>query len=638
MKKKVYFVQPSNILSGAVFLPYSVGAIAAYSWQFESIGSKFELQPFIFTKKAVAEVMGEMDNPCVVGFSNYMWNVEYNLLLASKIKASWPECIIVFGGPQIPENTEFLEEYSYIDVLIYGEGEEAFYKILTAISSGESFEKIDNIAYSSGRELRKTKKSPPGDISNYPSPYTSGLFDDIIHNEKYKGTQFDTIIETNRGCPYKCIYCAWSGVDSAIRQFPIEKIKSELEWLAKNKIAYCICGDANFGILERDEGIVDYLVELKKQYGYPQKFETTAAKNKDELTFRINSKLDSVGLNKGVSVACQSLSPQVLKNIGRRNMNIDYFASQLKRYRDAGMHTYTDLILGLPGETFESFCRGLFAVIEAGQYFSININRCELLPNSLMYSAEIVSKYKIKTIRSFFCQNHSKCSDDSSLGSRSELVVETDTMSRSDWRRACRISACVQSFHCMGLLRFFAVFLRRAKNISYFNFYMSVYEWIEKSGTVTKEILDYVMASLDAFLAGNGDIAFADERFGDIYYPYEEALFLCYAVQLDEFYDNISECLKQYFDDEKFFDELLLFQKHMITRPDCENELIRFDYDWLGYFDDIYDIKLKIPEQKQTHVRFENKNGIKTWQDYARKIVWQGKRDNLTVNNKVFFK
>lgn len=47
-------------------------------------------------------------------------------------------------------------------------------------------------------------------------------------------------------------------------------------------------------------------------------------------------------------------------------------------------------------------------------------------------------------------------------------------------------------------------------------------------------------------------------------------------------------------------------------------------------------MKSKTPEQKQTHIRFENQNGIKTWPDYARKIVWQGKRDNLTVNNNVF--
>lgn len=315
------------------------------------------------------------------------------------------------------------------------------------------------------------------------------------------------------------------------------------------EFVYCV--DANFVMFERDELIAQKLVELKETKGYPNRLQVSYAKNEPDRVFRINKLLTLHGIGKGATLSLQSLSTQVLKNIGRRNMDIDYFASQLKRYREAGMHTYTDLILGLPGETFESFFHGLFAVIEAGQCLSINIYRCELLPNSLMNSKEVLSKYKIKTIRSFFCQNHSKCSDDSSLGSRSELVVETDTMSRSDWRKACIISACVQSFHCMGLLRFFAVFLRTAKNIPYYDFYMSVCEWIEESGKKTKEIFDYVMSSLD------------------------------------DFYDEIAEFLKKYFDDEKMFRELLTFQKHMITKPDCDDVHMRFDYDWLNYFDDI---------------------------------------------------
>ena len=321
--------------------------------------------------------------------------------------------------------------------------------------------------------------------------------------------------------------------------------------IGEGKMEFVYCVDANFVMFERDELIAQKLVELKETKGYPNRLQVSYAKNEPDRVFRINKLLTLHGIGKGATLSLQSLSPQVLKNIGRRNMDIDYFASQLKRYRDAGMHTYTDLILGLPGETFESFFHGLFAVIEAGQCLSINIYRCELLPNSLMNSKEILSKYKIKTIRSFFCQNHSKCSDDSSLGSRSELVVETDTMSRSDWRKACRISACVQSFHCMGLLRFFAVFLRTAKNIPYYDFYMSVCEWIEESGKKTKEIFDYVMSSLD------------------------------------DFYDEIAEFLKKYFDDEKIFRELLTFQKHMITKHDCDDVHMRFDYGWLNYFDDI---------------------------------------------------
>jgi radical SAM superfamily enzyme YgiQ (UPF0313 family) len=631
MKKRVYLVQASNILSNSVFLPYSVGALAAYSWQFSDIREEYLLSDFIFTKKPVEEVLSEMESPFLVGFSNYMWNVEYNLVLAAAIKKKWHDCIIVFGGTQVPNDKSFLKEYSFIDILIHGEGEEILCALLRKLSASQSFDDVPNISYRDNEKIIKNKEQCPGDISSYPSPYAEGYFDKIVNDERYKGMQFDAIIETNRGCPYKCVYCAWSLSNASFRKFPVEKTKSELLWLAEHKIPYCICADANFGILDRDETIVDYLVALNGKYGYPQKFETTAAKNKDELTFRINMKLHKANLNKGVSLACQSLSPAVLKNIGRENMDIGYFSSQLKRYRDAGMHTYTDLILGLPGETFNSFCSGLFAVIEAGQHNSININKCELLPNSIMYEKGFIEKYHIKTIRSVLCQNHSEVTYDNSIGSRSQIVVETDTMSRDEWLNACRISTCAQSFHCMGLLRFFAVYLRKAKNISYESFYMSFYRWIETESKTVKTTLDYVMKCFDAFLMGKGNIEFSDERFGNIYWPCEEALFLCCVVETEKFYDEVCGFLRTYFDDDVLFTDLLKYQKNIITALDCEPKKLKFLYDWQNYFADIYDTASSMPEKKNNILVIRNENGVNNLQDYAKKIVWYGKRDNRAI-------
>ena len=50
-----------------------------------------------------------------VGFSNYIWNTQYNLTLARKIKEKYPDCVILFGGHNVPDNFSFLEKYPYID-------------------------------------------------------------------------------------------------------------------------------------------------------------------------------------------------------------------------------------------------------------------------------------------------------------------------------------------------------------------------------------------------------------------------------------------------------------------------------------------------------------------------------------------
>ncbi len=634
--KSVYLVQPNNSLSNSLFLPYSVGCIAAYCFDDEEICKNYSLGDLIFTKMPVEQVLPKLENPAVVGFSCYMWNVEYNLLLAEEVKKAYPQAVIVFGGPQVPDDTNFLKDYSFIDVLIHGEGEFVFCSLLKAVHSNADFGEISNISFRKNGELVKTRREQGCDLSELPSPYAKGIFDSIINDPQYADVQFDAIIETNRGCPYRCIYCSWAGTEEAFRKFPYERIESDLNWIAENKIQYCICADSNFGILDRDRQIVDYLVELKKKTGYPQKFETTAAKNKDDLIFEINKKLDSVNLNRGISVAVQSMSPKVLEIVGRKNMSVDNLAEQLARYREAGMFTYTDIILGLPGETFESFSSGLFQVIEAGQHSSININRCEFLPNTLMYSDEYRRKYAIKTIRSFLCQNHSAIAEDLRFGSRSDLVVETSTMSRDDWRRALRLSVCVQSFHCLGLLRFVAIYLRKAKNIAYHDFYSDLFNWIENESKFIKEKLDYVCQSIDVFLEGKGNLYFCDSMFGNVYWPFEEALFLCSACEIEKFYEEFSQYLYCVADlnDEEIID-ILNYQNAAINLPEQKEKTLSFKYDWPQYFAQLFNPDVTSPKAKDVTVKV-SANGVASWEEYARFVVWYGKREERTINKMIY--
>ncbi len=628
--KNVYLIQPNNALSESLFLPYSIGTIAAYSFSREEIAREYRLCEFVFTKTPVDKVVDTMEDPCVAGFSNYMWNVEYNLFLAGEIKKKWPECVIVFGGPQVPDDTKMLEDYPFIDVLIHGEGETVFYSILSALLKGEGFEELCSISYRKNGIPVKTKKEKLSVLTDFPSPYTMGLFDSIIADEKYKNIQFDAVLETNRGCPFGCIYCCWAGSEDKFRQFSIERVKGDLEWMASHGVSFCICADSNFGMLDRDEEIAEYVVSLKKKYGYPEKFETTATKNKDDLTFRINKKLDEVGLNRGISVAVQSMSPKVLEIVGRKNMSVKNFAGQLEKYRKNGMYTYTDIILGLPGETYESFCRGLFEVIEAGQHYSININRCEFLPNTKMYSDTFVKEYKIKTIKSYLCQNHSLVDNDMRYSSRSDLVVETSTMSREEWRRALRMSTCVQSFHSLGLLRFFAVYLRKAKNISYYDFYMGLYCWIENESTFIKKTLDYVCASIDTFLEGKGNLCFSDERIGNIYWDFQEALFIMSVMGLDEFYKEVEEYISKTFPD-SVPPELFRYQKDSVALPQKDEKILKTRYDWFDYFENIFDSSYTQPKKKETLVKTDSAC-YKSWEEYARQVVWYGKRNGRTIS------
>ncbi len=629
--KNIYFVQPNNNLANSIFLPYSTGTIAAYSFSHDNIKKSYNLKSFIFEKEDINKVMTTVNMPYLIGFSNYMWNIEYNIALAKAIKNTYPNCIIVFGGPQIPDNFDLLKEYDFIDILMHGEGEISFYELLVALDCNKNISNVPNISYRNSGNFKRTKSLINESLDEFPSPYTMGLFDDIINDEKYKNIQFDAIIETNRGCPYKCIYCSWSDSEEIFRKFPLRRVKDDLKWMAEHKISFCICADSNFGLLERDEQLAEYVVELKKIYGYPEKFETTAAKNKNDLTFRINSKLESAKLNRGISLAVQSFSPEVLKIVGRQNMSYDTFAKELERYRNNNMYTYTDLILGLPGETLDSFCKGLFAVIEAGQHNSININRCELLPNTKMYKESFVQQHKIKTIKSYHCQNHSKIDENLIYSSRSELIIETATMSASEWRKALLISICVQSFHGLGLLKFFAIYLRKAKNISYYQFYMNLYKWIENKSKFIKNTLYAACKSIDSFLEQKDNLHFSDKRFGDIYWDFQEGLFLLCVVNINEFFEEIKLYVSEYFDDNELFNDLFNYQKEMIALPEQDDKELETIYSWTDYFNKTFDINIKHPEKKKNILKIKTPH-INKLDDYAKEIVWYGRRNGKTIN------
>lgn len=629
--KNVYFAQPSNKLPGSVYLPYSVGTIAAYSWQFEEIRSKYKLGEFVFMQEDISEVIERIENPFLVGFSCYMWNTEYNLSLAREIKKRYPECVTVFGGPDIPEDFEYLKKYEFIDILVSGEGEVVFKELLLALDSESPLENVNNILFRTENGYYESPKALPGDISDFPSPYTSGIFDGIINNPKYNDLQFDVIFETNRGCPHSCVFCYWGRCKSKFRTFPLERVKAEIDWFVEHKISFCVCADANFGLLERDEEIADYIIKQKQLHGYPEKLESFAAKDKTERVFQINCKLSQAGLNNGVSVACQSLAPEVLKNIGRRNMSLEELANTLHRYSKAGIVTYTDLILGLPGDTYEKFCRSLLGVVEAGQHNIINVFPFEMLPNTTMYTPEFIEKYAIKTVKSKLCLNRIKKSDTNSLGSRSEAVVETNTMSRNDWRNAFRISVMVQGYQCFGMLAYIALYLRREKNISYYEFYTSLYDWSENNDTFIKSVTDRVCRSLDGFLEGKGNLGFSDEILGDVYWQFQEGQFLFSALNSERFYAEIKEFSKRFDVEQEIFEDVFRYQKEMIVTPDAKERTVEFKYNWKEYFEDICDTTAQNPQPEKLRLHFKEKKFDSDY-DYAVKIAWRGKRQKKMLN------
>ncbi len=627
-KKKIYFVQPNTMLGNSVYFPYAVGVLASYAMQFEDIEQNYEIGGIFFKEDSEEDVFRCIEKPFIVGFSNYFWNYKYNLKIAEKVKEKYPGCTVIFGGHQIPRSTEFLEKYPFIDLLIFGEGEMPFVNILRALDSHGKVSGICNVAYrNESGEIVKTPDKYEG-VEDYPSPYLTGIFDRLCNVPD--GIEFNAQLETNRGCPYHCSFCDWCDYDIPMRKFPMERVKKDLEWISAHKISYCMCVDSNFGLFERDEEIARFAAELKTKNGYPDKFGACFAKNKTDRIFRINKLLNDVGMSKGVSLAFQSMSEDVLKNISRRNMNKDSLSDQLEMYHKAGIPTYTELILGLPGETLESFSKGICELLERGQHDSINVFRCEVYPNSTLADKAYMKKFGIKTAINKLNINHCKISNAVFAGGL-EYIVETSTMTAKELVKATVFSACIQSIHCHGLLQCFAIYMHNSMGVSYYDFYEAFTAYFAGRDGVIGDTVRRISKCIESTSEGATDMSYINPEFGDITWPYEEAMLLDYIYELDKFYGEAKEFIMSFGIDPKVFDELMLYQKNMIVVPGVNDVTLDFEYDWNSYFDGILSNREVCLEKRPTVVRFFAERVPDSWKDYAREIIWYGRRNKKTI-------
>ena len=294
------------------------------------------------------------------------------------------------------------------------------------------------------------------------------------------------------------------------------------------------------------------------------------------------------------------------------------------------MSTYTDFILALPGETYESFCSGLFRAIEAGQHDSINVHPCEVLPNTILYSQDIQKKFGIKTVRALN-QDHVKYDpDNQTYASRLEIIVSTNTMDENDWAKALRLATCVQSFHSFGLLKYIAVYLRKAKNVPYREFYTGLFEWIETDSPFLQLICSEVFASLKNVLSDEGSLCYYDPTFCNAYLYFREGLFLRCIAQLDSFYSETVRYFRRFFDDPSVLDDLLDYQKGKILLPGAPETEVTYAYDWEDYFKNIFNQSYIQPIKRDTFLHAERCSDD-NWHDYVYHKIWFGKRENKMI-------
>jgi len=633
-KRNIYLVQVDILRKTPTFytayLPYASGELWAYAKQAPAVAEGYALRDLFFLRDPVEDAAGRMEHPFLVGFSCYCWNMEYNKALAQAVKRRHPGCHILFGGHQIPPGGVLLEQLPYVDFLVHGEGEIPFRALLAQLGeTAPDLAAVPGLSYRTGRGTAENAEVKPQSIVDFPSPYLEGVLDPIV--ARHPEIQWCTVWETNRGCPHRCSYCDWGLHETRLRVFSMERLMAEIEWFGRNKVEFILCADANFGILSRDEELLDALIATNIRTQYPKVVFCNTTKALNERLFRIIEKLHRSGLNKaGPSFAVQSLSPTVLHNIGRKNIDEKVFAEWIRRCHSAGYRTHTDLILPLPGETLQSFCLGVEKLFALGQHGGIQCFLCDLLPNAPMAAPDYQKKHGIRTVRKIAKQNMENEPENDPIDEFTDMVVETATMPHADWLTANYFIRLVTGLHGFGALRLAAIVLHTEKVATYAAFYLRLLAYCgDCPASLPGEIMSRLRANVADYTCGEEPqpLEIPGFSFGRMY---EDQYVFCRAVlEPDRFFHDAATFLRQFGCDAQFISQLLSYQRESILLPGCAAEkTLSFDYDFPAYFDAVYDRNPVPLQKKAVRLRFSSRYDVSSAEKYYDYVVRRGRFSN----------
>jgi len=568
--KNVYLCQPQYAVEyrkeNTYWLPYSIGCLWSYVNQFHDIQESFILKDMIFKRDNPDNVISKMEDPVLCGFSCYVWNEKYCLLLAEKIKSIWPNCKIIFGGAQTSK--KFLK-YKFIDSVILAEGEESFLQILRAINANQDLDQIYN-----------KKRMQDLDI---PSPYITGVFDKIIKDNP--NSLWSMTFETNRGCPYACTFCDWGGVTySKIKRFNLERVAQDLEWCVDKPVNYLICADANFGIFKERDIEIAKMIRSVADRGMIDSVNLQYTKNSTETVFDIAEILGD--LSKGITVSVQSMNNDTLGVIKRTNLDINDLKKIMDISQTRNILTYTEVILGLPLETLETWKKGLTDILELGQHNTIEVWFAQLLENSEMHQDFYRKLYGIKSIIAKDYMPLYNICDWKGIDEEIELVNQTNTMTTDDMIESYMYAWLIIQFHVSGYSQIVSKYLRYNLNISYRHFYDKLFD-IVKIDTFFKEYVDKMYSFVRRYLTTGEMTEFDNHKRGG-HGIHAVSYEFMYKNKLEIF--RIVESASSFFDLENF-DVLKLQEK--------------FIFDETASYPDYLELKVDVSTWKDVHTKYK---------------------------------
>jgi len=246
----------------------------------------------------------------------------------------FPKSLVIVGGSWATLQPEQAVSFPSIDYVCMGEGEVTFKEFL------EKYPDVDNMQGIGTKHYINERRPYIENLDRLPFPAWH-----LLKLHKYRRVS----INTSRGCPFKCIFCAvHKFLGRKWRARSVKSVIEEIELLVyKFKVRHITFGDSNLTLnMERFEQICDEIITRKIKV----EFDCIQGVRADRLTPRILEKMKKAGFTE-VIVAPESGSQRVLDQIIGKNLDLSCVEPIVKKCRDIGLRCGAFFVIGFPWET-----------------------------------------------------------------------------------------------------------------------------------------------------------------------------------------------------------------------------------------------------------------------------------------------
>jgi uncharacterized radical SAM superfamily protein len=315
--------------------------------------------PYVISNFASDEIIIKYilaEEPDIISFTSYLWNIERNLRLSKLIKEKM-NARIFFGGPEISIGSIALSTHnSDVDIFISGEGEWFFETFISGKNINITKINGNNVAIQQSNELINVEKIV--------EPLSTNNLNTLIDSSAF--------IEITRGCPYKCSYCFYSKNQNTVRELPFSILLNIIKNRKDVKDIYILSPT-----FDTSKNFIRNLDALKMMKHNVTLHTEIRAEN---ITADIANLMHTAGF-RSLEVGLQSMNKKALDKV-KRKTNPEKELQGIEHLSNAGINLKIGIIPGLPDDDINSFLKTVDVLCDRGFEEFIELYPLMILPGT----------------------------------------------------------------------------------------------------------------------------------------------------------------------------------------------------------------------------------------------------------------